>query len=86
MNKIRENTDVLTAARIVSAVPEFRDKINRILFRHGDRKKVLSEMKISRQAFWKFLSSGTVRESTLMEIVRKFEGDQADINDYIQKL
>jgi len=71
---------------IVEAKKSFVKKIDRRLSKHGRKIRACAEIGISRKALWQFLRGETIRKNTLEAIVREFEGESADIEDFIKKL
>lgn len=71
---------------IVESKRTFISKVEKRLAMYGRKTAAAGEIGISRKALWKFLRGDTVRKSTLDAIVRKFEGESANINDFIKKL
>jgi hypothetical protein len=77
---------MITPTQIVEVDTSFRERIKERLSKHGRKSRAAKEMGLARSSIFHFIKRGTVRMHILETIVRKFEGDQADINDYIQKL
>jgi predicted transcriptional regulator len=70
---------------VVEVRKDFRTKVERQLGKHGRRQQFLQGMPISRQALYQFIEVGKVRYTTLQEIVRKVEGVDAIVDNYITK-
>jgi len=71
---------------IVQPKGKFCQKIKLRLSEHGKKGRAAKEISISRIALWNFLKGNAVRLSTLDAIVKKFEGENANVEDYIKPL
>lgn len=71
---------------IVYPKTAFISKVKNRLVKYGTKSQIINETDISRKALYQFLSKKAIRKNTLVKLVRKFEGEDVNVEDYIKPL
>jgi len=67
----------------VKVVKTFRRKIEKKAERYGEKKRICDKTGVDRDSVRRLIDSGRVRKSTLVKLVKHFEGEDADVYNYI---